>query len=124
MSDRVGASKAKSWSIERRKGARYKLDWPTRVLVRDPMLAAFEEVAVLRDLSSSGAFAHLQNPPRLGARVLVAIRLPVTKETWMMYAARVVRLEPGEIGVGVAVRFDTSRPKFSKRLDLKSFREI
>ena len=122
MSDGVGASQTAL--KDRRKGVRYQLDWPTRMMVAGSGVSSFEEAATLRDVSSRGAFVYLQNAPPLGSKIFVAIKLPVEKETWMMYSARVVRVEQRENEVGVAVGFDTSRPKFAKRLDWKSFKGI
>jgi hypothetical protein len=124
MSDGFGPLKAKSWPNERRTARRYRLDWPTRLLVGDPQISTFEQVAMLRDLSSTGAFAYLQNPLRLGAKLLISVKLPIEEETWMLYSASVIRVERGIIGVGVAVKFDSSRPRFSKRLDWRSTKRL
>jgi hypothetical protein len=124
MSDGIGALKATTWPNERRTARRYRLDWPTRIIVGDPDVGTFEQVAMLRDLSSTGAFAYLQAALRLGAKLFVSVKLPVEKETWMMYSAIVIRVERGISGVGVAVKFDSSRPKFAKRLDWRSFKGL
>ena len=55
---------------------------------------------MLRDLSSTGAFAYLQNPLGLGAKLIISVKLPVEAETWMLYSASVIRVERGIIGVG------------------------
>jgi hypothetical protein len=89
-------------------------------MVGDPDVGTLEQAAMLRDLSSTGAFAYIPTPLRLGAKLYVSVKLPVEKETWMIYSAAVIRVERGMIGAGIAVKFDSSRPRFAKRLDWRA----
>ncbi len=108
----IGMSRAQSYVVDRREGRRYKLNWPVRVKGIDSASAYFEEVATLQALSSSGAYVYLAACPPVGSRLSVRIRLPLKKEVMMTYSATVVRVEKKPSGVGVALKFDTSRPDF------------
>ncbi|HSB10036.1 MAG TPA: PilZ domain-containing protein [Blastocatellia bacterium] len=97
--------------IERRSAKRFQVDWQVRVEGCVDGGESFVESGVLRNISSNGALVSL--PRRLceGATIDVFIKLPVQKEKWMKYPARVVRVERGVAAVA-AVGFDTTRPDF------------
>ena len=109
MADGVGPSNR---PIDRRGARRYSLSWVAKVIPEDSADEG-EQVATLRNLSSSGALACLKTSPRLGQRLLVSFKLPFEKETWMRYSAIVVRVKEEAAGVDVAVKFDQSRPEFA-----------
>lgn len=111
MSDQLGTSMAQSCAIDRRGAHRYNLDWPVRLKTgAAPDILA--EVATLRNLSSTGALLSLKSNPILGERVSIFIKIPFDKEEWMSYSATVVRIKKDSKTVSVALKFDTSRPRF------------
>ena len=111
MPERMGLSKARTSAVDRRGARRYTLNWLAKVVASDAT-GEFEQPATLRNLSATGALTVLQTSPSLGERLLVSFRLPFEKESWMRYSATVVRIESQPLGIGVAVRFDKSRPEF------------
>jgi len=110
MSDGVGPSNR---PIDRRGARRYSLSWVAKVIPEDSADEG-EQIATLRNLSSTGALAYLKSSPRLGQRMLVSVKLPFENETWMRYSAIVVRVREETAGAYVAVKFDQSRPEFAK----------
>jgi len=110
MSDGMGSSNR---PIDRRRARRYSLSWVAKVILEDSADEG-EQVATLRNLSSTGALACLKTSPRLGQRMLVSFKLPFEIETWMRYSAIVVRVKEATAGADVAVKFDQSRPEFVK----------
>ena len=118
MSNGIGASRIKVCPQDRRRGRRYELDWVIRVTGTSRENLPFEEEAVLRNLSSSGAYARLTNSPRVGAKLSIAIKLPLKQDNWMCYSATAVRVEQAlPSGTWVALRFDSIRPGFEKNRD-------
>src|SRR6266480_1070480 len=109
MSDGMGPSNR---PIDRRGARRYSLSWVAKVIPEDSADEG-EQVATLRNLSSTGALAYLKTSPRLGQRLLVSFKLPFEKETWMRYSATVVRVKEEAVGADVAVKFDKRRPEFA-----------
>jgi len=114
MSNGMGASQSRSCSDDRRGALRYKLNWAVRVVAKNRLDDHNGEVSTLHDLSSTGALAYLNRHFELGERVFVFVRLPFKKESWMTYSATVVRVVQQAIGTGVALKFDTARPAFTK----------
>ncbi|HEY3137943.1 MAG TPA: PilZ domain-containing protein [Blastocatellia bacterium] len=94
---------------ERRTARRFQLAWEITATGTD-----FREAGTLVNLSSTGAFFHLQKEPDLGAALEIEITVPFKKRNRMKYAAKVVRVEDTASGVGVAVRFDNARPVFAE----------
>lgn len=94
---------------ERRRSRRFQVGWDMSLAGTDRSGSDFDESATLANLSSGGAFFHSQRCLGSGAAVELLIRVPFKKETWMKYAAQVLRLEEGN---GVAVRFDEPKPIF------------
>lgn len=94
---------------ERRTARRFQVAWEVAVTG-----AGFREDGRLANLSSTGAFFHLQKKPRLGAALEVEITVPFKKKNRMRYTAKVVRVEQTGPAAGVAVRFDNVRPVFAE----------
>lgn len=120
MSDGMRLWKTRTGVIDRRGARRYKLNWVVKVIAQNPA-GESGQIAILRNLSSTGALACMKTSAFLGQRLLVFFRLPIEEEIWMRYSATVVRVsaEPG--GAGVAFKFDNSRPEFERtRVDLAS----
>ena len=102
-------------SEDRRGSRRFQVNWDARVRGIDATGASFDEITSIVNLSSSGAFLPLATTVESGARVEVAIRVPLKKQNWMKYSGEIVRIEGGDKQEAVAVRFDTPRPIFSNR---------
>ena len=47
----------------------------------------------------------------VGARLELRIKVPLKKNKWMRYSAEVVRVTNHQLN-GIAVRFETARPRF------------
>lgn len=99
---------------ERRQWPRYNVDWPLTIRGKDPSGADFIESGLAQNISANGAFGYVGRDLPLGAKLEVSIRVPHTRsENWLSYTAEIVRVESGASGVGLALRFDTSRPAFT-----------
>lgn len=120
MSDGIRLWKRRTGVTDRRGARRYKLNWVVKVIPQDSA-GESGQIAILGNISSTGALAYMNTSPFLGQRLLVFFKLPIEEEIWMRYSATVVRVsaEPG--GAGVAFKFDNSRPEFEKsRVDVAS----
>ena len=98
--------------VERRIVRRFKVDWGIKVSSTAESGARVVETGLLRDLSTRGAYAYLANRLEVGASVEVMIKLPLNKEGWISYPAKVLRIDPVSSELGVAFIFDTARPVF------------
>jgi hypothetical protein len=112
--------KAQRHLVERRKGRRHNLTWPVRVIGIDSASAHFDETTTLENLSSGGAFLYLNVCPQVGAKLSITIKLPLGNQILMGYTAVVVRVEKELARVGIALKFETSRPRFDHLQDLCS----
>ena len=101
--------------LERRRARRFTVGWDVTVKGTDDAGQSFDEVGVLENLSSTGAFFYLTRPLRIGAKLEVSIKVPFRRENWMKYSAEVVRIESGARRIGVAMKFDAVRPNFSRK---------
>jgi hypothetical protein len=97
---------------ERRRARRFQVAWPVIIKGCDSKGLKFEEKAALENLSSSGAFVHLNHPVPVGATLDLSIKIPMKKENWISYSAEVVRSDPEPSGVALAVRFKSFHPVF------------
>lgn len=100
---------------ERRKARRYQVGWNVSVKGTDQAGRGFDEMGLLDNLSSVGAFLYLTRRLQLGARLEVQIKVPFKKNNWMQYSAEVVRVKRVSGNIGIAVKFDTARPVFMER---------
>lgn len=99
---------------ERRQWPRYKIDWLIRLKGQDPSGAEFIETGLADNISANGAFGYVGRHLPLGTKLEVSIQVPHTlRENWLRYTAEIVRVESSGSGVGLALRFDTSRPAFT-----------
>lgn len=117
MFDGIDAWRAQTCPSDRREARRYKLNWTIRVIGSGRDCTQFQELATLQNLSSSGAYAYLVNSPPLGSKLSISVKLPFKQGTWMSYSAKAVRVEAQPAGIGVALKFDTSRPRFERFQD-------
>lgn len=114
---------------ERRNSIRHGLRWKTIVHGNDSKGANFDEIGVIENLSSTGAFFYISRRVPVGSQLDLAIQLPFKKESWMNYSARVIRIEeqPSNSGlrvaneesnggkIGIAIRFNNIKPIFTSR---------
>lgn len=98
--------------MERRIARRFKVDWGIKVSAAGPDGSRIVETGLLRDLSARGAYGYFGNRLDVGSSVEVMIRLPLNKEGWISYPAKVLRIDSATQELGVAFAFDTSRPVF------------
>jgi hypothetical protein len=98
--------------IERREASRFKVDWTIKVSPKDTGGPAIEDVGILRDISSTGAYGLFTDGFEVGSSVRVLIQLPLQRLGWISYPAKVLRIEPWDSGVGLAFVFDAIRPSF------------
>jgi hypothetical protein len=99
-------------AIERREAKRFKVGWTIKIAPLDSNAPAWEETGSLKDISSAGAYGLFANRIEAAASVKVMIQLPLRKEEWISYPARILRVEPLDSGSGVAFVFDAVRPAF------------
>jgi hypothetical protein len=112
---KIEAVNRRAGVFEQRGARRFKVGWEAAVKGTDAAGASFGETARLENLSSYGAFLYLKRLVSVGARLELRIRVPFKKESWMRYSAEVVRVEDGAAEVGVAMRFESARPRFDDR---------
>lgn len=98
--------------VERRIAKRFKVDWGIKVSGTAADGARVVETGLLRDLSTRGAYAYLISHLEVGSSVEVMIRLPLNREGWISYPAKVIRVDASAPELGVALIFDTARPVF------------
>jgi hypothetical protein len=98
--------------IERREARRFKVDWTIKVSATDVGGRAVEEIGILRDISSAGAYGLFAERFDVGSSVRVMIELPLRRQGWISYPAKVLRIELWDSGAGLAFVFDAVRPSF------------
>ena len=98
--------------VERRIANRFKVDWGIKVSAAGAGGTRILETGLLRDLSTRGAYAYINYHLEVGSSVEVLIKLPLNKEGWISYPAKVLRVDPATSELGVAFIFDTARPVF------------
>ncbi|HEU4386498.1 MAG TPA: PilZ domain-containing protein [Blastocatellia bacterium] len=100
--------------IDRRESRRFHVSWQIVVRGFDKRGARFETVGALDNLSSGGAFFYIDRSLPVGAQLDVMINVPLKRDNWMRYSAKVLRAESGETRFGLAARFETLIPAFSR----------
>jgi len=97
---------------ERRFARRFCFGWEVRI--RGIGLAGlnFDERVELKNLSSSGVLLQLTKSMKLGTKLEVWLKTPFKKNNWIIYSGKTVRIQSTMRIVGVAVRFNTSQPRF------------
>jgi PilZ domain-containing protein len=96
---------------ERRRARRFRVGWDVAVKGTDPTGLAFNETGMLENLSSIGGLLYLATALSVGARLELRIKMPLKNNKWMRYSAEVVRVTNHKLN-GIAVRFETARPRF------------
>src|SRR5262249_46225111 len=97
---------------ERREAKRFRVDWAIKVLGSAGGRSGSEETGILRDISSTGAYGLFTDPFEPGSAVTVMIQLPLRRQGWISYPARILRIEPWDSGAGIAFIFEAVRPSF------------
>jgi PilZ domain len=113
--DRYESAREDDWRIiraERRWARRFYIRWNVLILSLDDTDSIFCEPGELVNLGSSGALIYLSRFLKPGTKLIVRLRVPFRKENWMLYSGEVVRIQNANLVFGIAVKFDTSRPKF------------
>ena len=100
---------------ERRMSVRHNLKWQATIEGNDSRGVRFDEEGVIENLSATGAFFYISRPIHVGTHLNLEIRLPLKRENWMKYTARVVWVEPAASRVGVGIKFDSLKPEFISR---------
>jgi hypothetical protein len=96
--------------FERRKARRYSADWHIKVVGAGKEGSEFQEVGVLKNLSSNGAFVVLPKAPPQNANLEILIKLPASSDIYLKYSADVVRIESLPPKIGVAIQYSKRRP--------------
>jgi hypothetical protein len=96
--------------LERRKARRYSADWLIKIAGAGKEGSDFQEVGVLKNLSSNGAFVILPKAPPQNANLEILIKLPASSGIYLKYSADVVRIESMPPKIGVAIRYNKRRP--------------
>ena len=97
---------------ERRTSQRFDLRWDLSVKGTDERGKNFVEIGTLANLSSFGAFLYLPRQVRVGERLELRIKIPISRDNWMTYTGEVVRLCSVSNSAAVGVKFDTAIPDF------------
>jgi c-di-GMP-binding flagellar brake protein YcgR len=111
----IGALKVQLRQMGRREARRYPLNWAVKVTINAPPDEIVEFSGTVRDLSATGVFVYLRTSLEIGNEVLVSIRLPFEKETWMNLPGTVIRVAKRTERRGVAIKFKQTRPQFVTR---------
>jgi hypothetical protein len=112
---RIGALKVELCHRGRREARRYALNWEVRVTIHASDNEIVELSGTVRDLSSTGVFIYLRSSLQIGRSVLVSVRLPFEKETWMNLPGTVMRVVDNTEKAGIAIKFSKTRPVFVSR---------
>ena len=112
---RIGALKVELCHRDRREARRYALNWEVRVTIHASDNENVELSGTVRNLSSTGVFVYLRSSVQIGRSVLVSVRLPFEKETWMNLPGTVVRAVNHTEKAGIAIKFSKTRPVFVSR---------
>ena len=112
---RIGALRVEVCQRGRREARRYALNWEARVTIHASDNEIVELSGTVRDLSSTGVFIYLKSSPQIGRSVLVSVRLPFEKETWMNLPGTVIRVVNHTENAGIAIKFRETRPVFVSR---------
>jgi hypothetical protein len=97
---------------ERRKSLRFQVKWEAIIKGKNSTRGSFNDVGVVVNLSSRGAFLHLDNRIEVGTKLEVWIKLPNEGERWLMYTGKVIRCEDSRQTNGIAMQFLKARPWF------------
>lgn len=103
---------AKKPIVEQRKALRFQVKWEATIKGKDTRRGNLNEVGMVVNLSSRGAFLHVDNRIEIGTKLEIWIKLPNEAERWLMYTGKVIRCEISHQTVGIAMQFLKARPWF------------
>jgi hypothetical protein len=86
--------------------------WPFQIEGVDRHGHAFWANGVLQDISARGSSGYCFDPPELGTRVMVSIKVPFKGERYIRYLAEIIRVEEGQSRTFIALKFESTRPIF------------
>jgi hypothetical protein len=101
--------------MERRLLPRYSVDWPVKLTGTGKVGIKYFEDGVLENIGAKGACLHTNTPLQVGEKLDVSIRLPLKRDNWLVYSAKVVRVEGSRSQSRVAIRFNSSLPAFTDK---------
>jgi hypothetical protein len=101
--------------LERRSLPRYRVDWPVKLTGTGNIGIRYFEEGVLENIGAKGACLYTNRSLQVGERVDVSIKLPLKRDNWLVYSARVIRVEGVYPEERVAIRFDSSEPAFTDK---------
>src|SRR5215216_2849958 len=81
---------------DRRKWRRYEVKWPFQIEGVDRDGHVFWTSGTLHDISARGSSGYCFDPPEIGTRVVVSIKVPIKGEKWIRYLAEIIRAEDGQ----------------------------
>jgi PilZ domain-containing protein len=110
--EKKGALERSMRAADRRISQRFNFGWDAVIRRSDITGIIYNDAGKLRDLSSAGALVDLAKRLKVGDEIEIYIKLPLKREVWVKYAARVVRLNERASGSGAAIRFEKLRPEF------------
>lgn len=99
---------------EQRRARRFDVEWRAIVTGKDRSGESFQEEGMITNLSSRGAFMHLEREFVVGTKLKVCIRLPLDDESWLIYKGMIVRCQNSGRKRGIAMRFQRVRPEIGK----------
>ena len=100
---------------DRRGGCRFSVEWVAKVIKGTPAETLREIVARVSNLSSGGALLCVDELLEIGTGIDILIELPFNRKRWMQYSGEITRIENSDSSFGVAVRFNSFRPKFVEK---------
>jgi hypothetical protein len=102
-------------TVDRRKWRRYEVNWPFSIEGIDKNGQAFWANGSLCDISARGSSGYCFDPPDVGTRVVVSIKVPFKGDKWIRYLADIIRVEQAQSRTLIALKFESTRPVFYSR---------
>jgi hypothetical protein len=101
--------------VERRLLPRYSVDWPVKLTGRGNIGIRYFEEGVLENIGAKGACLYTNKSLQVGERLDISIKLPLERDNWLIYSARVIRVEDVCPQARVAIKFDSPMPAFTDK---------
>ena len=101
--------------MERRSLPRYSVDWPVKLTGTGKNKIKYFEDGVLENIGAKGACLYTNKPVQVGESLDVLIKLPLKRDNWLAYSAKVVRVEGSNAHARVAIRFNSPKPAFTDK---------
>ena len=68
---------------------------------------------VLKNISARGVYIYAKRSLRVGEALDISINLPLDGKNWLVYSAEVVRVDRASDKIGLALKFNSSKPAFT-----------